>query len=66
MPTARQIRDFLLVAYAAGNAITFTQLMQSQREIIHQTGDVTGPVLTNLAIACIWPVYWLWKLFTGS
>jgi hypothetical protein len=66
MPTTRQIRDSLLIACAVGNAVTFAQLMRSQAAVIHQTGDVVGPVLTNLAIACVWPIYLLWKLFGGS
>lgn len=58
------IRNGLIIAYMLGNALTFNALLKAERVAMAADQTWTTGILKILALAFVWPVYWMVKLFT--
>lgn len=47
-----------IMAYLLGNALTYNHLVKANPSVALETSTM----LKNLAIACVWPIYWLAEL----
>ena len=47
-----------IVLYLVGNALTYNHLVKVNPSVALETSTM----LKNLAIACVWPIYWLAEL----
>lgn len=54
------IRNSLLLAYLLGNAATYRYLVRVDPGHALETGTM----LKNLGISCVWPLYWIFAIFT--
>ena len=48
---------YLMLAYVAGNALTYQQLVKADPGHALETGTM----FVNLLLSCVWPLYWLLK-----
>ena len=55
---AQTIKYSLIMTYLVGNALTFNHLVKANPSKAFDTWTM----LENLAIACVWPFYWLLRL----
>lgn len=53
-------REFLILAYLIGDALTYRHLVK----IDPGNALEVGTMLKNLCISFVWPLYWLISLFT--
>jgi hypothetical protein len=58
------LRNGLIIVYMVGNALTFNALLKLERATMAADQSWTTGILKILALAIVWPVYWLFKLFT--
>ena len=47
-----------IIVYLIGNALTYNHLVKVNPSVALETSTM----LKNLAIACVWPIYWLAEL----
>jgi hypothetical protein len=52
------LNSVAIVAYLIGNALTYNHLVKTNPSVALETSTM----LENLAIACVWPIYWLAEL----
>ena len=58
------VRNILVMIYMVGNALTFNSVFKIERAAM-TAGEPWAPVLLKaLGFALVWPIYWLWRLFT--
>lgn len=55
-----KIRELLILAYLVGDALTYRHLVRL--DPTHALGTV--PLLKNLGISLLWPLYWLSNVLT--
>jgi hypothetical protein len=55
-------RNVLILIYMVGNALTFNALLKAERLTMSADSSWTLPMLKALALATVWPLYWLAKL----
>ena len=58
------LRNGLIIVYMVGNALTFNALLKLERAAMASDQSWTTGILKILALALVWPVYWLFKFFT--
>ena len=63
--TREQFRNGAILVYLVGNAMTYNHIIKANRELIHQTGELAPIMLKTLAISCMWPIYWAYRLIVG-
>jgi len=58
------LRNVLITIYMIGNALTFNSVFKIERAAM-TAGEPWAPILLKaLGLALVWPIYWLWRLFT--
>ena len=58
MIKAQTIKYSLIMTYLVGNALTYNHLIKANPSNAFDAWTM----LENLAIACVWPFYWLLRL----
>jgi hypothetical protein len=53
-------RNATILVYLLGNALTYRHLVKADPGYALESGTM----LWNLAISCIWPIYWVAQLLT--
>ena len=56
------VRNVLIVIYMVGNALTFNIVFKMERAAMALHDSASPALLEALALALIWPVYWLWRI----
>lgn len=51
-------KNIAIMVYLLGNALTYNHLVKTDTSVALET----SVMLKNLAIACVWPIYWLVEL----
>ena len=60
---SENLRYFIILAYMIGNALTFNSLIKAERAAMVAGESWWPPLLKTLALALVWPLYWLARLF---
>ena len=64
-PGAKSVRNWAVLIYMVGNALTFTKLLQGDPTGLQSAGELGGRVVGALLLSFVWPFYWIGRLLFG-